>query len=118
MTLSRKRAADAIAAASASQSIGSLPLRLPFCDAADSIAVAHELREVEGAEVARFVREERLLAARIRRFDGPELRRRVVAVDAVDEDEARVAVLPGVLDDAPEDGAGVALASRPRRCAG
>src|SRR5579875_1391969 len=71
---------------------------------------AGEVGEVDRAEVARVVRVKRLLAAWVRAFDRAKAghRIRIAGVDAVDEDDTRVAVLPGVLHQHLEDGARVA----------
>ena len=79
-------------------------------DVGPVLGEAHELGQVDRAEVARLVRQQRLLTARVRRLDLAELRRRVVAVDAVDEDDAGVAGRPRHLDDEVVDLASVELA--------
>ena len=70
----------------------------------------HEAGEVERAEVAGLVGEERLFAAGVGGLDRAEVGGWVVAVDAVDEDDAGVAVLPGVGDEHVEDVAGALAA--------
>jgi hypothetical protein len=62
-----------------------------------------EAGEVERAEVAGLVGEQRLFAARVGGLYRSEVGSWIVAVDAVDEDDAGVAVLPGVGDDEVED---------------
>ena len=62
-----------------------------------------EAAEVERAEVAGLVWKQRLLSARIGRLDLPEVWRRVVAIDAVDEDDTGVAIPPGVGDNQVKD---------------
>jgi len=59
---------------------------------------------------AGLVGEERLLAAGVRGFDLPDVGRRVRPVHGVDEDDARLAGPPRVVDDEVED-----LADEPRR---
>jgi hypothetical protein len=68
------------------------------------LAPAGELGDVEGAEVTRFVRQQRLFTTRICGFDRPDLGRGVgrAGVDPVDEDHAGVAGAPGRADDALE----------------
>ena len=61
--------------------------------------VADELPEIDAAEVAGFVRQKRLLAAGVGGLDPPDVRRGVFLVDAVHEDHAGLAGLPGVVDD-------------------
>jgi hypothetical protein len=77
-----------------------VPVHRPFA----ILAAAGELRDVERAEVARLVRQERLLAARIGRLDLAQRRRRVgrARVDAIDEDHARIARAPRGAHDALE----------------
>ena len=70
-------------------------------------AVLDEPAQVDRTQVAGFVGQQRLLAAGVGGFDLADQRGRVVAVEAVEEDDARLAVLPGLLDDALEDLAGV-----------
>ena len=78
MTLSRKRAA----------------LRTVWRRRSQSTCSAFEHQgEVDRAEVAALVGEEGLLAAGVGRFEFADQRRRVVAVEAVEEDDARLAVL-------------------------
>jgi hypothetical protein len=69
-------------------------------------------RKVDRAQVARLVREQRLLAARVRRLDLAQQRRGVIAVHAVDEDDAGVARGPRHLDDQIVDLSRVELAHR------
>src|SRR5450759_3479702 len=70
------------------------------------VAVGHDPAEIDGAQVAALVGQQRLLAAGVGALDLAELRRGVVGVDAVDEDDAGVAVLPGERDHGLEHGAG------------
>jgi hypothetical protein len=56
--------------------------------------VENEAREIQRAQVARFVGEQRHLAAGIGRFQRAELRGGVRAPDRVAEDEPRVTALP------------------------
>ena len=81
MTSSRNRTDRRTTRSSSVPVDGPLPVRLP----------AREHRDVDRAEVARLVREERLLAARVGRLDQPDLRRGVrrARVDPVEEDHAR-----------------------------
>ena len=64
-----------------------------------------ELGDVERAEIARLVRQQGLLAARIGRLDLADLRRRVgrARVDPIEEDHPGIARAPGRRDDPPED---------------
>ena len=57
----------------------------------------HEFGQVDGTQVAGFQRQQRLFAAGIGAFDFPEFRRRVVAVNPIQEDNAGVTVFPGLL---------------------
>ena len=59
----------------------------------------HEVREVDRPEVAGLPGEQSLLSARIGSRDLAERRRRVAAVHSVDEEEPRLARLPGAADD-------------------
>ena len=70
-------------------------------------AVLHHDGQVDRAEVAALVGQERLLATRVCGLDLAQLGRGVVAVQPVEEDDARLAVLPGQVDDEVEDLAGV-----------
>ena len=63
-------------------------------------AVDHVVPDVDAAEVADVVREQRLLAAGVGRLVLPEVRHRVVAVRLVDEEAARLAGAPRALDHA------------------
>ena len=58
-----------------------------------------EGRQVNRPEVARLIGKKRLLAAGVGGPNGAEPGRLVMAVDLVDEDQARVARFPGPLDD-------------------
>ena len=71
------------------------------------LAVLQHEGQVDGTEVATLVRKERLFTAGIGRLDRPDVRRRIVAVEAVEEDDAGLAVLPRQLDDQVEHLAGV-----------
>ena len=63
-----------------------------------------ELRKVNRAEVARVVEMKRLLRARVRRVDGPHrIHHVVVAVDLINEDDARLCVAVRRGDDAVPD---------------
>ena len=53
-----------------------------------------ETGKVDGAEVAGFVGQQRLFPAGVRALDFSLIRCGVVAVDAVEEDDARIAALP------------------------
>ena len=88
MTLSRKRTARWTTS----------PRAIPI-DIRLTVADRHEAGEIDRAEVARLVRKQRLLAARVRRLDLAERRGRVVPVHPVDEDDARVTGRPRHLDD-------------------
>ena len=57
-------------------------------------AVDHVVTDVNRTQVADVIREQRLLAARVRRFVRTELRHRVVTVCFVDEEHARLARAP------------------------
>ena len=61
------------------------------------------LHEVDRAEVAALVRKQRLLAARVGALDLAYGRGHVVAVQPVEEDDPRLAVLPRVVDDQIKD---------------
>ncbi len=76
------------------------------------VAVVAHAGQVDRAQVARLVGQQRLLAAGVGAFDRAELGRGVVLVDAVDEDDAGVAVLPGQRDHRVEDLAGLERAHR------
>ncbi len=93
MTLSRKRTASRTVFLSLSQST--------------SAVSATMLRQVDGAEVAGLVRQQRLLAAGVGALDLADWGVGLSRVDAVEEDDPRLAVLPGLLDDLLEDLAGV-----------
>ncbi len=67
--------------------------------------------QIDGAKVAGFVRQQRLLAAGVGGFDLADMRSGVVAVQAIQEDDAGLAVFPGLLDDALEYLAGVQAAA-------
>src|SRR6185312_4459940 len=68
-----------------------------------------EAGQVYRPEHAGFIRQQRLLAAGVGALDGAKAGRRVIAVDAIDEDHARLAVAPGGFDDATEDRARIEL---------
>ena len=70
-----------------------------------------EVTKIDRAEVARIVGIERLFATGVGRFDRAALRHgvRTAVVDAVDEDHAGVAVLPGVFEHRLPDLTGVPL---------
>src|SRR5450759_229966 len=74
------------------------------------VAVGHHPAEVDGAQVAALVGQQGLLAAGVGALDLAELRRGVVRIDAVDEDDAGVAVLPGERDHGLEHLAGAQAA--------
>ena len=59
---------------------------------------AHAAGQVDGAQVAGFHGQQGLFSARVGALDLSDGRRGVVAVEAVEEDDAGVAVLPGLLD--------------------
>ena len=63
------------------------------------LPVPDEHAEVDRAEVADVVRQEGLLTAGIGRLVGAEVRDRIVVVGLVDEEHARLAGLPGAVDD-------------------
>ena len=67
--------------------------------AALPLSTFHERPDVDAAQIAGLVRQQRLLAARIRRLDPPELRRRIVLVDPIDEHHPRLARRVGVAND-------------------
>ena len=62
-------------------------------------SAVHHVGEVDGAEVARFVGQEGLFSARVGAFDFPDVRRGVVAVHGVQEDDAGFPVFPCRMDD-------------------
>ena len=62
----------------------------------------HHLRQVDGAQVARLIGQERLLAARVGRLDLADLGGGVVLVEPVEKDDPRLAVLPRLVDDPGE----------------
>ena len=66
----------------------------------------HEL-QVERAQVAAFIGQQGLFAARIGGLDLPEFGRRVVSIEPVEEDDPGLAVLPREIDDEVEHLAGV-----------
>ncbi len=68
------------------------------------------LGQVDGAEVAALIREQRLLAAGIGRFDFAYLGSWVGTVDAVKEDDSRFSVFPGHFHNQLKDFLGVELA--------
>ena len=72
--------------------------------------VLDEQADVDRAEIAHVVREQRLLAAGVRGLVAPEVRHGVVVVGAIDEEHARLARLPGAVHDLLEHIAGVELA--------
>ena len=82
------------------------------------VAVVAHAGQVDGAQVARLVGQQGLLAAGVGALDRAQLGRGVVLVDAVDEDDAGVAVLPGQRDDEVEDLARLEHAAPSRRSAG
>ena len=59
----------------------------------------HERAEVDRAEVADVVRQQRLLAARIGGLVRPQVRHRIVVIRFVDEEDPRLAGPPGAVDD-------------------
>ena len=91
-TLSRKRTASSTVSRSARQS-----MRSPQSFVGRRF---EERGEVDRTEVAGLVGQERLFAAGIGGPNRAQVRRRVVAVHLVDEDQARVAGLPGTFHDA------------------
>ncbi len=76
-------------------------------DLVSAAGLVQHQREVDRTEVARLVREQRLLAAGIGALHLAELRRRVVAVDPVEENHAGVAGFPRHFHDRFEDIAGL-----------
>ena len=66
-------------------------------------ALGVALAEVDGAEVAGFVGEQWLLAAGVGGFDLAQGGGGIVPIDAVEEDNARIAGLPRLLDQEVED---------------
>src|SRR5262249_13384102 len=73
-------------------------------------AILDEQPDVDRAQVANVVGEQRLLAAGIGRLVAAQRRYRVVLVGAVDEEYARLARLPGAVHDLPEYVARIELA--------
>ena len=69
----------------------------------------HELGEIDASQVAHVVRQERLLAARVRRFVGAELGDGIEGVGPVDEKRPRLTGLPCTVDDLVEDLTGILL---------
>ena len=76
------------------------------------IAVGHELGEVDRAEIADVVGQQRLLATGVGRFIRSKVRHRVVVIGAVDEEHPGLAGLPRPVNDPGPDGPGVELADR------
>ncbi len=76
------------------------------------LSVLHIEADVDRAEVADVVGEERLLAAGIRRFVSAETRHGVISIGFVDEEDAGLAGAPRAEDHAIPDGARVELARR------
>src|SRR5439155_1752669 len=74
--------------------------------------VLHEQPEIHGPEIADVVREQRLLAARVRGLVAAELWYRVVVVGPIDEIHPRLTGLPRAVDDFAEHLAGVELPDR------
>jgi hypothetical protein len=66
--------------------------------------------EIDRAEVAHVIRQQRLLATGVGRLVLTEVRNGIVVVGLVDEEDARLPGFPGTMDDALPDGAGVKLA--------
>src|SRR5436190_21078536 len=60
-----------------------------------------QLADIYRREVAGLERQQRQFAAGVGRFHLAELRRGILAVDPVDEDQARLAAPPGELRDQP-----------------
>ena len=67
------------------------------------VAALDQAGQVDGAQVAGFIGQQGLLAARVGGFESAHLRGGVVPLDGVQEDEARVAGLQGVAADEVED---------------
>src|SRR5213079_2721463 len=65
--------------------------------------------EIDGSQVARFVRKERFLPARIRRFHFAHSRRRLPPAVLIDKEQAWLAILPCLIGDSFEDLAGIEL---------
>src|SRR5205823_2359763 len=65
--------------------------------------------EIDGSQVARFVRKERFLPARIRRFHFAHIRRRLPPAVLIDKEQAWLAILPCLIGDSFEDLAGIEL---------
>ena len=66
--------------------VNRLPHALPF-----DVRRAGKGREIDRAERAGFVRQQRLLTARIRRLDSSERRGRIMTIDLVEEEQSRIA---------------------------
>src|SRR5215210_8307724 len=66
--------------------------------------------QVDRAEITHIVGEQRLLTAGIGGLIGPQVRHRIVVVGPIDEEHARLAGLPGTLDDQLPDLASPQLA--------
>ena len=77
------------------------------------VAILDQHAQVDGAQVAGFIGQKRLLAAGVGGFDLADQRGRVVAIQAIEKDNARLAVFPGLLDDPLEYLAGVQGVRRP-----
>jgi hypothetical protein len=73
------------------------------------LAIGHERADVDRAEVAHIVRQQRLLTARVGGLIPAEVRDRIVAIGLVDEEHAGLARLPCTVHDRLEDLASVEL---------
>ena len=71
------------------------------------MAVGDHGCQVDRSQIARFIGEQRLLAAGIRRFDHPHVGRGIVAVETVEKHNPRFSVFPRLGDDAVEDLPGI-----------
>jgi len=71
------------------------------------LAVLNHFAEIDGSEIARFIRQERLLSAGVGGFDFSDMGCRIVPVEPVEKNNARLSVFPCLRDNPVENLAGV-----------
>src|SRR4030043_1073809 len=70
-------------------------------------SAADHLGKVYGTQVTGFIGEERLFSAGVGALDLPDLRSGIVLIDPIDEDDSRIPVFPGIIDDLLKDLTGI-----------
>ena len=65
--------------------------------------LSEHFHQIDGAQIAAFIRQQRLLTARVGAFDLAHGRDHVIPVQTIQEDDARLSVFPGMVHDHIED---------------